>query len=589
VSKAAHALLSVAGLRVETASGRALVDDVSFMVAAGETLAIVGESGSGKTLTALSLVGLVPEGVRVAAGRAMFQGRDLLALDEKALRQVRGAAIGMVFQEPMSALNPVVTIGVQMTEALRAHRGLDRCAATAAAVRALELVHLPRADELMRRYPHELSGGMRQRVMIAAAMVLEPPLLVADEPTTALDVTVQAEILALLEEVKAKLRTALILITHDMGVVAESGDRVLMLRQGRVQETGGVEAIFRAPRAAYTRELLAAVPRAEDGTRAAVLAAGAPAVAAEPVLKLENVTKIFATGGLFRRETFTAVDGVSFEIAAGETLALVGESGSGKSTLGRAVVRLVRVDRGRLLLEGKDIGAARGAALRAIRQQAQIVFQDPYASLDPRMTVGEAIAEPLVIQGLAHGRVARERTRALLEEVGLAPALAGHYPHELSGGQRQRVAIARAIGVGPRLLVADEPTSALDVSVQARVLELLAALQERLGLSYLFITHDLSVVRRIAHRVAVMRAGKLVEVGPARAVLDAPRHPYTRRLIDAAPVLDPRWARRRRAHMATAEASDGRWSVVGELEPGHWVAEWPAHTAAGHPTEQVAS
>jgi len=574
VSQATQTLLTVTGLRVETAAGRALVDDVSFAIAAGETLAIVGESGSGKTLTALSLVGLLPEGVRLAAGQAEFQGRDLLALSEKALRTVRGTAIGMVFQEPMSALNPVVTIRVQMTEALRVHRGLDRRSATAAAVRALDLVRLAQPHELLGRYPHELSGGMRQRVMIAAAMVLKPPLLIADEPTTALDVTVQAEILGLLGELKAELGTALVLITHDMGVVAEAAEQVLVLRQGRVQETGGVETIFRTPRAAYTRELLAAVPRAQDRARTAVMpAVSAHVPPAAPVLKLENVTKTFAVGGLLGRGTIKAVDSVSFEIAARETLALVGESGSGKSTIGRAVVRLVEVDRGRLLLEGEDLGAASGARLRALRQKAQIVFQDPYASLDPRMTIGEAIAEPMVIQGLARGRAARERSRALLEEVGLAAALAGHYPHELSGGQRQRVAIARAIGVGPRLLVADEPTSALDVSIQARVLELLATLQERLGLSYLFITHDLSVVRRIAHRVAVMRGGKLVEVGSARAVLDTPRHPYTRRLIDAAPIPDPVLARRRRAAVPIAETLPAPADLA-DVGPGHWVAPW---------------
>ncbi len=546
MNPAADPLLAVAGLRVESPTGHPLVDGVNFSLRAGKTLAIVGESGSGKTLTALSLVGLLSPGLRVTAGWAGFAGRDLLGLDEEALRRVRGAAIGMVFQEPMSALNPVVTIATQMTEALRVHRGLDRGQAEAAAVRALDLVRLPRPRELLRRYPHELSGGMRQRVMIAAAMALAPPLLIADEPTTALDVTVQAEILTLLEEVKTALGTALLLITHDMGVVAEIADDVLVLRQGRVEETDDVAAIFRAPRAAYTRALLAAVPRAEAAVPRAEAACPAARRTAPAVLALETVTKSFPAGSLFNRTERKVVDDVSFEIAAGETLALVGESGSGKSTIGRAVVGLVTVDRGRVLLAGKDLARARGAALRAMRQTAQIVFQDPYASLDPRMTVGEAIAEPLIIQGLARGRAARERSRALLEEVGLAAALAARYPHELSGGQRQRVAIARAIGVGPQLLVADEPTSALDVSVQARVLELVAALQERLCLAILFITHDLAVVRRIAHRVAVMRAGRILELGPARSLLGAPQHPYTRALIDAAPIPDPVQARQRR-------------------------------------------
>ena len=540
MSLAADPLLAVAGLRVESPAGLPLVEGVGFRLRAGETLAIVGESGSGKTLTALSLVGLLPRGLRRAAGQARFQGRDVFGLDEEALRRLRGAAIGMVFQEPMSALNPVVTIGTQMTEALRVHRGLDRPQAEAAALRALDLVRLPRARELLRRYPHELSGGMRQRVMIAAATALAPSLLIADEPTTSLDVTVQAEILTLLDEVKAALGTALLLITHDMGVVAEIADRVLVLRHGQVEETGDVGAIFRAPRAIYTRALLAAVPRTE-----AVCHAGA-AAPAPPVLVLENITKSFPLGGPFTRAARKAVDGVSLEIAAGETLALVGESGSGKSTVGRAVVGLITVDGGRVLLAGKDLARARGATRRAMRRKAQIVFQDPYASLDPRMSVGEAIAEPLIIQALARGRAAREQSRLLLEEVGLPAAFAARYPHELSGGQRQRVAIARAIGVGPLLLVADEPTSALDVSVQARVLELLAELQERLRLAILFITHDLAVVRRVAHRIAVMREGRILELGPARSLLGAPQHPYTQTLIDAAPIPDPARARQRR-------------------------------------------
>jgi peptide/nickel transport system ATP-binding protein len=542
-----NVLLSVNGLSVESAFGRTLVDSLSFNVRSGETLAIVGESGSGKTLTALSLIGLLPERIRITDGCAMFEGRDLLRLDHKALEHVRGAAIGMVFQEPMSALNPVVTIGTQMTEALYVHRGYDRRQAIATAVRALDLMQLGRPRTLLGCYPHELSGGMRQRVMIAAAMALEPRLLIADEPTTALDVTVQMQILVLLGEVQAAFGTTILLITHDMGVVAERADRVLVMRHGRAQETGTVEDMFRSPRARYTRELLAAVPRSIAATLAPREQTGTP------VLKVENVTKSFASGGLFRRERHVAVNAVSVEIARGETLALVGESGSGKTTLGRAVVRLEEIDSGCILLDGEDVSHASGPVLRALRQKVQIVLQDPLASLDPRMTVGEAIAESLVIQGLMHGRTAKERSRALLEEVGLAATLAGYYPHQLSGGQRQRVAVARAIGVNPRLLVADEPTSSLDVSVQAHVLELMAALQVRLGLSYLFITHDLSVVRRIAHRVAVMRAGRIVECGPASAVLNAPQHEYTRALVGAAPIPDPVLARQRRvARMCTS-------------------------------------
>ena len=539
-------LLALDGLSIAGGHGQILVEDVGFAINPGETLAVVGESGSGKTLTALSLLGLLPERLRVTGGAARFGGQDLLRLDESALQHVRGAAIGMVFQEPMSALNPVVTIGTQMTEALRIHRGLGRAAAAAAAIRALDLVHLRDPAGLMRRYPHQLSGGMRQRVMIAGAMVLEPALLIADEPTTALDVTVQMQILRLLAEMKARFGTAILLITHDMGVVAECADRVVVLRQGRMQETGPVGAIFHAPRAAYTRTLLAAVPRSDAGTTPPAVrsaAAGAAGTGTPPVLAIERVSRSFRAGGLFRRQHHVAVDGVSLAIAAGETLALVGESGSGKTTLGRAVLGLEEIDAGRILLDGTDLRTTRGAARQALRRHVQIVFQDPYASLDPRMKVGDAIAEPLTLLGLLRGAAARARARALLQEVGLPADFADRYPHQLSGGQRQRVAIARAIGIGPRLLVADEPTSSLDVSVQAHVLDLMATLQARLGLACLFISHDLAIVRRVAHRVAVMRAGRVVETGPVDAVLDRPQDPYTRALIAAVPVPDPNRAR----------------------------------------------
>jgi ABC-type microcin C transport system duplicated ATPase subunit YejF len=534
-------LLAVHGLRLETEAGRILVKDTSFELRAGQTLAMVGESGSGKTLSALSLLGLLPKGVRRAGGKAIFLAQDLVSLSESQLQKVRGKQIGMIFQEPMSALNPVVTIGVQMTEALRVHTKIDRAAARHVALRALDLVHLARGPELLGRYPHELSGGMRQRVMIAAAMALEPSLLIADEPTTALDVRVQAQILALLRDLKNQFDMALLLITHDMGVVAEVADQVLVMRHGQVEETGPVDDIFGAPRAAYTRALLAAVP---SGTGAFTQAI----VSTKPlVLKIHGLHKSFRTGGLLGGDTRLILDDVTLSIAVGETLALVGESGSGKSTLGRAVVRLLDVEGGSILIDGEDIAIARGGQLRLLRRKVQILFQDPYASLDPRMSVIGAIAEPLVIHGLMTSRSARLRALEMVLEVGLTPELAQRYPHQLSGGQRQRVALARALIVEPRLLVADEPTSALDVSVQAQILELMTALQRRLGLSYLFITHDLAVVRGIAHRVAVMREGRIVEIGLTCDVLDAPSHPYTRALVDAVPIADPTRARRRRA------------------------------------------
>jgi ABC-type glutathione transport system ATPase component len=542
-------LLAVHGLHVETEAGRILVDSASFEIHAGETLAIVGESGSGKTLSALSLLGLLPKGVRAASGKAVFFGQNILNLSENQLQKVRGKQIGMIFQEPMSALNPVVTIGVQMTEALRVHTELDRRAARNVALRALDLVQLARAKELLGRYPHELSGGMRQRVMIAAAMALEPSLLIADEPTTALDVRVQAQILALLQDLKSRFEMALLLITHDMGVVAEVADQVLVMRHGQVEETGPVLEIFGAPQAAYTRALLAAVPSGTGKFADKVEPMG------PPVLKIENLRKSFGTGGLFGSGTRLILSDVTLSIAIGETLALVGESGSGKSTLGRAVVRLLDVDSGSILVDGEDIAAARSGRLRLLRRKVQILFQDPYASLDPRMSVIEAIAEPLVIHGIMTARMARGRALDMLQEVGLAAELAHRYPHQLSGGQRQRVALARALVVEPRLLIADEPTSALDVSVQAQILQLMTALQRRLGLAYLFITHDLAAVRGIAHRVAVMREGRIVEIGPTCDVLDAPRHPYTRALIDAVPIADPARARHRRGGCEIAETS----------------------------------
>ena len=556
-------LLDVRGLTIH-AGGADVVRTLSFAVAPGEVLALVGESGSGKTLTALSLLGLLPQAARVVAGQALFEGHDLLRVDPAMQSRIRGARIGMVFQEPMTALNPVLTIGLQMTEALRQHRGLSAGTARAEAERWLRRVEIDDPAARLRQYPHQLSGGMRQRVMIAAAMALHPALLVADEPTTALDVTIQAQVLGLMRDLVREVGASLLLITHDMGVVAEMADRVLVMRAGEAVEEAPVARLFAAPRADYTRTLLAAVPRLD-----AVTAMVPPEVAA-PLLRIERIGKTFRPDGLWRRGSpVTALDGIDLDILPGEIVAVVGESGSGKSTLGRIVARLIAPDRGRILFRGIDLTALSGRRLRHARAGVQMVFQDPLASLDPCWPVGRAVAEPIVIHGLAGRREAFARACRLLAEVGLPEHLMTRLPREFSGGQRQRIAIARALAAEPALLVADEPTSALDVSVQAQVLDLLAALQRRRGLSLLFISHDIAVVRHISHRIAVMRAGRIVESGPTAAVLDGPRHPYTRALLSAVPVPDP--ARRQRARLPSPPLATGA-SLV-EVSPGHWVRE----------------
>ncbi len=521
--------LAVEGLSVSvrTEAGLApLVEDVSFRLGRGETLAIAGESGSGKSITALAVMGLLPQpAVRVTAGAVRLGGTDLLALPERRLRRLRGDRIAMIFQEPMTSLNPVLTVGRQLVEAIEAHTSLPRAAARAEAAAALGAVRLPDPERHLREYPHELSGGMRQRVMIAMALALRPDVLIADEPTTALDVTVQREVLDLLRDLQRATGTALVLITHDMGVVAEMADRVLVMARGRTVEEGEVRRIFAAPRARYTRDLLAAVPRMGRGGPAV------PAAAGETVVRVDGLAVAYdIRGGALRRVTHRlhAVAGVDFEIRAGETLALVGESGCGKSTVAKALVGLVP-HRGRIAFAGP------GPRPRAV----QMVFQDPMASLDPRMRAGDLVAEPLAIHRVGTPAERRARVRDLFARVGLEPGHAERYPHEFSGGQRQRISIARALALRPALIVADESVSALDVSVQARVLDLLRALQAEFGMAYLFISHDMAVVENIAHRVAVMRLGRIVETGTRAQVFGDPRHPYTRRLIDAVPVPDP--------------------------------------------------
>jgi peptide/nickel transport system ATP-binding protein len=565
-------VLSVRNLTTEVATpegSRAVVEDLSFDLAAGETLCIAGESGSGKSMTALSIMRLLPEpNARIAAGAVLLAGRDLSKLAESDMRRVRGGDIAMIFQEPMTSLNPVLSIGRQLTEAIRAHRDIAAGEARGAALEALEAVRISEPKRRLRQYPHELSGGMRQRVMIAMALAGRPKVLIADEPTTALDVTVQAQILDLIRTLQKSFGTALILITHDMGVVAEMADRVVVMHNGRMVETGPVASIFAAPQADYTRSLLDAVPRlgAMRG-RSAPLRAGSGqgeagrASPAAPLLQVSDLTVRFdIKGGVLQRRVAQvhAVEGVSFDLDARETLALVGESGCGKSTTGKALLGLVRWG-GDIRVAGQGTRGLGSSAMKAVRRHIQMVFQDPYASLDPRMNVGDLVAEPLVVHRVASGSEVGDRVADLFRRVGLTPEQMRRYPHEFSGGQRQRIAIARALALSPKIIVADESVSALDVSVQARVLDLLQDLQDTFGVAYLFISHDMAVVEQISHRVAVMYLGQIVETGTRRQIFEDPRHPYTRRLLDAVPVADP--GRRRARETARGEVGSAVWPV----------------------------
>ncbi|WP_230426491.1 ABC transporter ATP-binding protein [Paragemmobacter aquarius] len=521
---------------VRTEGGmKPLVRDLSFSLRRGETLAIAGESGSGKSITSLAIMGLLPPpAVRVTGGAVRLGGVELTALPESRMRSLRGDRIAMIFQEPMTSLNPVLTVGAQLVEAIRAHEAVGRAEARARALEALRAVRLSQPERRLEQYPHELSGGMRQRVMIAMALALRPEVLIADEPTTALDVTVQREVLDLLRDLQRDLGTAIILITHDMGVVAEMADRVIVMKDGAQVETAATADLFARPQAQYTRDLLAAVPRMGAG------AVRAP-VTGDVVASLRDVVVRFPLkGGLLGRVTQNvhAVEHVSLEVRRGETFALVGESGCGKSTIAKAIVGLVphqgRIEVGGQALEGLDT-----AGQKALRRKVQMVFQDPMAALDPRMTVGDLIAEPLVIHGVGTRTEQRAAAAELMARVGLGADGLDRYPHEFSGGQRQRICIARALALKPELIIADESVSALDVSVQARVLELLRALQAEFGIAFLFISHDMAVVENISDRVAVMYLGQIVETGTRAQVFGNPQHAYTRRLIEAVPVPDP--------------------------------------------------
>ena len=567
------ALLSVEKVSVtfSTDSGTTVAaNEVSYSIGAGEVLAVVGESGSGKTVTAMSLLGLLPPTATVTGEALFFNGTELggtnlFELGREQLREIRGEQVGFIFQEPMSALNPVFTVGAQIAEAITVHHRVSSAQARKRAEELLTLVGLPDPARAVRAYPHELSGGQLQRVVIAMAVANEPKLLIADEPTTALDVTVQADILELLRDLRSRLGVGILLITHDMGVVADLADRVVVMHDGKVVEQGTVTQIFANPQQDYTRQLLGSVvslagtPTApptdapgefvERGAQVAVV--GHPATrsvvdspAAEPTLRIADVSVVY--GGRFRSISVRAVDRVSVHVEPGEVLGLVGESGSGKSTLAASVVGLVTPSSGTIEVSGRNLSALRGKAKRTALGRIGMVFQDPGSSLNPRATVGASIAEPLVLHSHLRGDALNARVRELLDAVSLPTALATRFPHELSGGQRQRIGIARGIALNPDLLIADEPTSALDVSVQARVLELFRTLQTELRFACLFISHDLAVIEEVASRVAVMHRGHIVEQGPTGAVLATPLHPYTHRLITSAPVADPEDQRRRR-------------------------------------------
>ena len=541
------AVLTVERLCVSVRSDdglRPLVADLSFSLRRGETLAIAGESGSGKSITSLAIMGLLPPpAVRVTGGQILLGETDLLKLSENQMQAVRGSRIAMIFQEPMTSLNPVMTIGRQLTEAIRAHEMVRPAEAALRALAALQAVRISEPERRMRQYPHELSGGMRQRIMIAMALALRPAVLIADEPTTALDVTVQAEILDLLRGLQRDLGTAIILITHDMGVVAEMADRVIVMKSGQAVEAGPVADMFANPQHPYTQGLLAAVPRMGKGE-------GAQALTTESVLKVRDLAVRYdITGGLLSRVTHHvhAVAGIDFDIREGEIFSIVGESGCGKSTVARALTGLAPFS-GTVEINGRALD--RRGPDKATRRDIQMIFQDPMASLDPRMTVGDLVAEPLVIHGIGTRAEQRAEVSALFEKVGLTQDQIDRYPHEFSGGQRQRICIARALALRPRLIIADESVAALDVSVQARVLDLLKDLKAQLGIAFLFISHDMAVVENISDRIAVMYLGQIVECGTRAQIFGNPRHAYTRRLMDAVPIPDPGRARPERTGRA---------------------------------------
>ena len=546
-------LLEVKNLRVAFDVGpdqEVAVEDVSFSIPKQGTFALLGESGSGKSVTALSVMRLLPEAARIEAGEIRLNGQDLLELPEVQMRGIRGGTIGMIFQEPMMSLNPVMTVGQQICEPLRRHRQLSRKASMARALELLDAVRVPEPQRRINEYPHQLSGGMKQRAMIAGALAAEPELLIADEPTTALDVTIQAQVLELLRELQRDLGMAMLFITHDLAVAKSMADAVAIMQHGRIVEAESAEEFFDNPQHEYSRNLFAALPDiSKRGLRLHGNGFGSdeqtpePALAAEskPLLEVEDLRVHFPIRrGVFRRivGNVRAVDGLSFTLREGETFALVGESGCGKTTTGKGLIRLLPVTHGKIRYRGHDLGQCSAHEMVPFRSELQIVFQDPFSSLNPRMVIGDIIAEGMQVLGVAQDAAERrERIEELLRQVGLKPKHQNRYPHEFSGGQRQRIAIARALAVNPKLIVCDEPTSALDVTIQAQILNLLQDLQDQHGLTYLFITHNIAVVSWMAHRMAVMHEGRIVEQGDTVEILQNPQHEYTRTLLSAVPRL----------------------------------------------------
>lgn len=604
MTDASAPILEVRGLNVRfaTPDGEVhAVRGIDLEISAGECLAVVGESGSGKSQTFLAAMGLLASNGR-AEGSIRYRGKEILGLSPRRLNKVRGKSMTMIFQDPLTSLTPHMRVGDQMKEVLAAHLSLRGEAAERRCVEWLDRVRIPEAARRLRQYPHELSGGMRQRVMIAMSMLCEPDLLIADEPTTALDVTVQAQVLDIMDELKAETGAAIALITHDMGVVARMADRVQVMQNGSYVETGTADQVFANPAHPYTRMLLDAMPRLDRADRRSGPLTQARTVieGEKPILEVDDLKVWFPvrTGtGLFpKMSPLKAVDGISFDLFPGETIGIVGESGCGKSTLARAILRLVRSEAGVVSWIGKNLLEKNAKAMRQARKDMQIVFQDPLASLNPRMTIGASIAEPLVtFRPGIKSREREEEVRAMMKRVGLDPDMINRYPHELSGGQNQRVGIARAMILGPKLVICDEAVSALDVSIQAQIIDLLADLQQEMGLSMLFISHDLSVVREVSHRVMVLYLGRMVEFASRDAIYDDARHPYTKALISAVPIPDPQIERNRervklvgdlpspldsRAQLRFLKSkliddpdAEQYRPVLIEVSPGHWVAE----------------
>ena len=542
-----------------------LVDNLSFELLPSEILSIVGESGSGKSITAKSILGLLPKNFSVS-GEIKYYEKNLIQADEKAMLSVRGHEIGLVFQEPMTALNPVLSIGEQLTESMIISGKVNSKIAHELALEMLNRVGIPHPKERMEQFPHEFSGGMRQRILIAMMMLMEPNILIADEPTTALDVTIQAQILDLLSALVQEEKMSMILITHDMGVVAQTADRVLVMKDGKKIEDGEVEEIFVGSKENYTNQLLASVPRLTSNSKFKEYLPNSN------LISIENLSKSFLKNTFLsnKKISVNALENINLQIGYGEVVSLVGESGSGKSTLGRILLKLSNPDKGTIRFDGLNFYSNKSTELKRFRSAIQIIFQDPYSSLDPKRTIGYSISEPLIIQNKYRKAEIQEKVRKLLTAVGIDPNSEKRYPHEFSGGQRQRIAIARAISTEPKIIVADEPTSALDVTVQAQILELLLKLKDEQNISFLFISHDLAVVQQVSDSVAVMCEGRILEKGSTSQVLQNPLNGYTKSLINSVPIPDP--TKRQKLKYTNLERSFNRGPLV-EVEPNHWVAQ----------------